>query len=175
LFALTFAPLDERFQGFRLGANIVSKKAAMEEEQQHQAAAVNKSLLSIDYISEAIYIPFGPTLITVLVENMETADYLKPGDIGFKKPKTKKKRPSKRAGADVELAEEDEMQVDEKPATRVRDLDANFVDDDELQAALASSRRAKLRKPKKLSPEELAAKSKSFCHCTRLSSLTAVL
>ncbi|KAG2128091.1 hypothetical protein BD769DRAFT_1667650 [Suillus cothurnatus] len=35
-------------------------------------------------------------------------------------------------------------------------LDANFVDDDELQAALARSRRAKLHKPKELSPEEIA-------------------
>ena len=34
--------------------------------------------------------------------------------------------------------------------------DANFVDDEELQAALARSRRAKLKKPKKVSPEELA-------------------
>ena len=52
------------------------------------------------------------------------------------------------------------MQVDEKPIVpRPRNLDANFVDDDELQAALARSRRAKLQKPKKLSPEEIARQS----------------
>lgn len=46
------------------------------------------------------------------------------------------------------------------PAARVRDLDANFVDDDDLQAALARSRRAKTARPvKKLSPEELARQS----------------
>jgi U4/U6.U5 tri-snRNP-associated protein 1 len=53
------------------------------------------------------------------------------------------------------------MDVDEKPiipVQRERDLNANFVDDDELQAALARSRRAKLNKTKKLSPEELAKK-----------------
>lgn len=54
------------------------------------------------------------------------------------------------------------MDVDEKPIVpvrRERDLNANFVDDDDLQAALARSRRAKLNKPKKLSPEEVAKKS----------------
>ena len=54
------------------------------------------------------------------------------------------------------------MAVDQQPI--VRDLNANFVDDDELQAALARSRRAKIKKPKKLSPEELAKKSMSFQH-----------
>lgn len=55
---------------------------------------------------------------------------------------------------------DDQMQVDEKPiAPRPRNLDTNFVDDDELQAALARSRRAKLQKTKKLSPEEIARKS----------------
>ena len=48
------------------------------------------------------------------------------------------------------------MEIDIKPVVpRVRDLDVNFVDDDELQAALASSRRAKI-KIKKVSPEEIA-------------------
>ncbi len=51
------------------------------------------------------------------------------------------------------------MEVDIKPVLpRVRDLDVNFVDDDELQAALASSRRAKV-KAKKFSPEEIARRS----------------
>ena len=54
------------------------------------------------------------------------------------------------------------MAVDQPVVPIVRDLDANFVDDDELQAALARSRNAKLRKTKKLSPEELAKKSESI-------------
>ena len=98
------------------------------------------------------------------IENVEMADYLKEGDVGFKKPKTKKKRPSRRMGENSDITgvklESDEMQVDEKPIVpRQRNLDTNFVDDDELQAALARSRRAKIQKPKKLSPEELAKKS----------------
>lgn len=54
------------------------------------------------------------------------------------------------------------MDVDEKPIVpRTRDLDANFVDDDDLQAALARSRKAKVLKVKKLTPEQLAQTSKA--------------
>jgi U4/U6.U5 tri-snRNP-associated protein 1 len=51
------------------------------------------------------------------------------------------------------------MDVDQKAIVpRARDLDMNFVDDEELQAALARSRRSKIHKQKKLSPEEIARK-----------------
>lgn len=54
------------------------------------------------------------------------------------------------------------MEIDVQPVVpRVRDLDANFVDDDELQAALASARRAKI-KAKKISPEEIAQRSRFY-------------
>ena len=43
-------------------------------------------------------------------------------------------------------------------APRARDLDSNFVDDEELQAALARSRRAKIPKTTKLTPQDIAAK-----------------
>ncbi|KAE9407820.1 hypothetical protein BT96DRAFT_808978, partial [Gymnopus androsaceus JB14] len=79
-------------------------------------------------------------------KNLETMDYLKEGDIGFKKSEMKKKRPSRRAPVEAELAPEDEMDVDQKPFPRIHDLETNFVD--ELQVALAISRRAKLHKPK---------------------------
>lgn len=56
------------------------------------------------------------------------------------------------------------MDVDQPVVPQIRNLDANFVDDDDLQAALARSRKAKLHKARKLSPEELAKKSKStYC------------
>ncbi|KAH9935252.1 SART-1 protein [Amylocystis lapponica] len=127
---------------FRLGStsNSIQVKRAQQEET---STSVKKSLLSIDY-----------------VKNLESADYLKEGDIGFKKPKTKKKRPSRRVAEESDIIPvngDDQMQVDEKPIVpRPRNLDTNFVDDDELQAALARSRRAKLRKTKKLSPDEIA-------------------
>ncbi|KAI0049811.1 SART-1-domain-containing protein [Auriscalpium vulgare] len=129
--------------GFRLGASAISTKPSVREEKEQAAAAVNKSLLSIDY-----------------AKNLEMTDYLQKGDVGFKKPKTKKKRPSRRVAEDSEVPpQEDLMDVDEKPIVpRERNLDANFVDDDELQAALARSRRAKI-KAKKVSPEEIARRS----------------
>lgn len=137
------AKYDEDIEGpretdFRLGSSVTSTTISGIQAKQ-ELASVNKSLLSIDY-----------------AKNLETRDYLQEGDIGFKKPKTKKKRSSRRAPID---GDENIMEVDEKPvAPRPRELDANFVDDDELQAALARSRRAKLHKLKKLSPEEIARK-----------------
>lgn len=50
------------------------------------------------------------------------------------------------------------MAVDEAPvASRSRNLDANFVDDDDLQESLARARRAKtMKKPKIRTTEEIA-------------------
>ncbi|KAF7797098.1 hypothetical protein EIP86_008290 [Pleurotus ostreatoroseus] len=139
---------DEFLEGpketeFRLGSSTLAAKASRTKDEEG-ITSVNKSLLSIDY-----------------AKNIEMTDYVKEGDVGFKKPKTKKKRSARRIAeiADVDdvATNGDQMQVDEKPIVpRQRNLDSNFVDDDELQAALARSRRAKTQKPKKLSPEELA-------------------
>lgn len=79
------------------------------------------------------------------------------GDVGFKKPK-KKKRANRRV-VESEISESkddpDAMQIDNAP-----NMDSNFVDDDELQAALARSRKAKMRKIPKLTPEEIARRSR---------------
>ncbi|KAF8273229.1 SART-1 protein [Lactarius quietus] len=125
--------------GFRLGASLASYVPSAQSEEQ-TAVSVNKALLSIDY-----------------TKNVESSDYLQKGEVGFKKPKTKKKRPTRRLAEDSDIVPVvDQMEIDLKPVVpRVRDLDVNFVDDDELQAALASSRRAKI-KVKKVSPEEIA-------------------
>ncbi|KAG2146172.1 SART-1 family-domain-containing protein [Suillus bovinus] len=139
------AKYDDDIEGpretdFRLG-NSVTSTTISGVQAKPELASVNKSLLSIDY-----------------AKNLETRDYLQEGDIGFKKPKTKKKRSSRRAPID---GDENIMEVDVNEKTvvpRPRELDANFVDDDELQAALARSRRAKIHKPKKLSPKRLLVK-----------------
>ena len=56
--------------------------------QQEEAAKVNKSLLSIDYASKWNAEKLSSQSLTVVItENIETTDYLKEGDIGFKKPK----------------------------------------------------------------------------------------
>ncbi|CEL55899.1 U4/U6,U5 tri-snRNP-associated protein snu66 OS=Schizosaccharomyces pombe (strain 972 / ATCC 24843) GN=snu66 PE=1 SV=1 [Rhizoctonia solani AG-1 IB] len=130
-------------QSFRLGTAVqTGPKMAIRDDD---TMSVNRALLSLEY-----------------TKNVEISDYLKEGDIGFKKPKTKKKRSSRRNQPEESepIAESASMEVDEKPAPtftrRERNLDANFVDDDELQAALARSRRSKARKINKLSPEEIA-------------------
>ncbi|KAJ6494840.1 SART-1 family-domain-containing protein [Mycena vitilis] len=127
--------------GFRLGSSVQSKAAKVEQQQHAAAAMVNKSLLNIDYAKTFL-----------------TSDYLQEGDVGFKKPKTKKKRSSRRA-PEADAVPDDQMDIDQKPIVpRARDLDANFVDDDDLQAALARSRKAKLHKATKMTPEQLAKK-----------------
>ena len=76
----------------------------------------------------------------------------------------KKKRSTRRVAedSDIIVPVDDQMEIDVKPVVpRVRDLDVNFVDDDELQAALASARRAKI-KAKKISPEEIAKRSQLY-------------
>ncbi|VDB84779.1 unnamed protein product [Peniophora sp. CBMAI 1063] len=132
--------------GFRLGASAVAEARSVEERKKEEmaAASVNKSLLSIDYS-----------------KGLEISDYLQKGDVGFKKPKKKSKRSTRKAEAIDEeapaTANGDGMDVDIVPIARERNLDANFVDDDDLQAALARTRRAKM-KAKKLTPEEIARK-----------------
>lgn len=128
---------------------------------------MNKSLLSIDYASKCNNDRLYQSLSLIsIVENMEIADYLQEGDIGFKKPKAKKKRPSRRIAGDSgieEIKPENDMDVDvPAPAPRVRNLDDNFIDDDELQASLARARRAKLKKPKVPTQEEIA-KRRTYC------------
>ena len=97
-------------------------------------------------------------LILASTENQEISDYLQEGDIGFKKPKKKKKHATRKVEeSDItpDADTKDEMDLD-RPAASSRNLNTNFVDDDELQAALARSRKAKMKKVSKLSPEEIA-------------------
>lgn len=124
-----------------------------------------------------MWLPSIPTLsLTGCPENIESSDYLQRGDTGFKKPKVrfflstplcvshfhqaKKKRQTRRVAEDSDIIPVgDQMEIDvQSIVPRVRDLDVNFVDDDELQAALASARRAKI-KTNKISPEEIAQRS----------------
>lgn len=96
-----------------------------------------------------------------LIENIDASDYIQEGDVGFKKPK-KKRRANRRAMESEDAAgnqDNDAMQIDDTPAPSAN-LDTNFVDDDELQAALARSRKAKMRKMPKLNPEEIARRSR---------------
>lgn len=151
--------------GFRLGASVsaADRRAKLREEAEEEARRTNKQLLSLDY-----------------VKNQEVSDYLQEGDVGFKKPKTKKRK----KGAKAKISFDDDDAQDAQPeastsatATTSADVIAdvemedtktatkpvrrqqtdNFVDDDELQASLAKSRRLKAKKTfNKMTPEMIA-------------------
>ncbi|EST08192.1 SART-1 protein [Kalmanozyma brasiliensis GHG001] len=145
--------------GFRLGGSTsaADRHAKLRQEAEEEARRANKQLLSLDY-----------------TKNQEVSDYLQEGDVGFKKPKTKRKKaakvkisfdddqdagePSSTAAASTNIladVEMEEAKVSAKPARR-QETD-NFVDDDELQASLARSRRLKAKKTfNKMTPEMIA-------------------
>ncbi|KAN0064087.1 hypothetical protein ACQY0O_003251 [Thecaphora frezii] len=147
--------------GFRLGAGAAAqpnRKEQARKELEQEAAAANKRLLSLDY-----------------AKNQEVSDYLQEGDVGFKKPKTKKRKKAARVKLDLDDADEAQPSTSastsadvamqdgepEEPAIRVRKPRAretdNFVDDDELQASLAKARRQKAKRTfTKMTPEMIA-------------------
>jgi U4/U6.U5 tri-snRNP-associated protein 1 len=67
----------------------VSGKAKQEEAKQIAAAAVNKSLLSIEYTSKYSASPHSLCLMKEHLENLDISDYKQVGEIGFKKPKVR--------------------------------------------------------------------------------------
>lgn len=136
-----------RTEGFRLGAAPVEAKNMVVDEDTEMLgmAPATKVKLNLDY-----------------TKDFEGSDYLKEGDAGFKKPKKKKtKRSARRAEADEEGAGGEGMEVDEPTFERRVQEDApqNLVDDDDLQAALARSRRANARKKPKVKADDLVAQS----------------
>lgn len=109
---------------------------------------------------------------TLSYEKMqEIKDYYtqEEADATFKKPKSKKKKKNTRRKAkdeddlNVKMTDstpETTAAVTETPRSRTLDPDANFVDDDDLQEALARARRVankqKNKLLKKMTPEEIA-------------------
>ncbi|SNX86826.1 related to SNU66 - component of the U4/U6.U5 snRNP complex [Melanopsichium pennsylvanicum] len=147
--------------GFRLGASVsaADRQARLRQEAEEAAKRANKQLLSLDY-----------------TKNQEVSDYLQEGDVGFKKPKTKKRRKSTKVKISFDDDEEDAQQYVGAPsaptANHLADVEMedttktvkprrqqtdNFVDDDELQASLAKARRLKAKKAfNKMTPEMIA-------------------
>ncbi|CED82029.1 U4/U6.U5 snRNP associated protein [Phaffia rhodozyma] len=143
--------------GFRLGGTVAPKKRQLAEDEDDEFdSGVNRTLLAGGLSYE---------------KNTEVSDYLQEGDIGFKKPKKKKKRSARVIEIDEESRApissttspngEGSMEVDgsgsgpsgvSTPNPPVE----NFVDDDELQAALARERRKKNKKVVKLTAEDIA-------------------
>ncbi|WVQ67101.1 uncharacterized protein L199_005295 [Kwoniella botswanensis] len=137
-----FSSGKAKSEGFRLGAPIEKKMKIVDEDGEMGMAPATKVKLNLDYTKE-----------------FEVSDYAKEGEKGFKKPKKKKaKRSTRKAEADGE--DENGMEVDGEPTFQRRVVDQgpdNLVDDDDLQAALARSRRENAKKKPKIKPEDLAA------------------
>jgi U4/U6.U5 tri-snRNP-associated protein 1 len=108
---------------------------------------------------------------TLSYEKMqEIKDYYtqEEADATFKKPKSKKKKKTRRKAKDdddlnvstTDSTRETAAAVAEGPRSRTLDPDANFVDDDDLQEALARARRVankqKNKLLKRMTPEEIA-------------------
>lgn len=137
-----FSTGKPRSEGFRLGAPVKKEELVQEDTEMIGSAPTTKVKLNLDY-----------------AKDFEVGDYAKEGEAGFKKMKKKKQKRSTRK------AEEDDegMEVDgDAPMTRrkVDEGPQNLVDDDDLQAALARSRREMARKKPKVKAEEIAAQSK---------------
>lgn len=105
---------------------------------------------------------------TLSYEKMqEIKDYYTQEEVNatFKKPKNKKKKKTRRKNNDeddlnVSTIADDSNVMAAAPRSRIVDPDANFVDDDDLQEALARARRVankeKNKLLKKMTPEEIA-------------------
>ncbi|KAK4228376.1 SART-1 family protein DOT2 [Podospora fimiseda] len=97
-----------------------------------------------------------------------TSDYLDASEVKVKKPRKKKSKSTRRRGGDDDDVlfdgnavgdANEEMDIDSSAATFVKKrkiVDDSFVDDEDLQATLASQRREALKKRKKMRPEDLA-------------------
>lgn len=136
-----FSADSTRAEGFRLGEAPPPKRVEEEEEELGRAPD-SKVKLSLDF-----------------AQDWDVDDYMREGDKGFKVKKRKVKRKTRQREVDPE----DSAAMDVEPTferRRVEDAPDNLVDDDDLQAALARSRRANNKK-KRVRPEELAERIKA--------------
>ena len=110
--------------------------------------------------------------LDLLQDEMPASDYVDPSEIKVRKPKKKKAKTSRVRREDDDglfpvdvttetngVAESEQMTVDSGSTAanakkKIKD-DANFVDDDDLQANLALQRRQALKKREKIRPEQL--------------------
>ncbi|KAI1172352.1 SART-1 protein [Nemania sp. FL0916] len=114
-----------------------------------QQQAPQRQIISLDFLNEV----------------QPASDYLDVSEIKVKKPKKKKTKSTRQRPADEDdifpskPLETDSMDIDSGAGfiNRKRKTDdAEFVDDDDLQANLAAQRRNALKKRKKMRPEDIA-------------------
>jgi U4/U6.U5 tri-snRNP-associated protein 1 len=142
------------------------------EDEEEEGGFVIGKAGTIDRVAEAVDEKTVSQKLkeqTLSYEKMqEIKDYYtqEEADATFKKPKSKKKKKTRRKAKDDE--DVSTMQETAAPQEELRprtlDPDANFVDDDDLQEALARARRIankqKNKLLKKMTPEEIAKQIK---------------
>ncbi|PWN37231.1 uncharacterized protein FA14DRAFT_159378 [Meira miltonrushii] len=145
--------------GFRLGGEVRTRKDRDEAKRKESERAPNRTLLNLDY-----------------TKNEEVSDYLQEGDVGFKKPKARKKkretarirlddddedRPADNNGGkeDVEMNEDGVSAApsESRRQPRQRNTEIDLIDDDDLALSLAKARRKQAKKAfQKMTPEMIA-------------------
>lgn len=134
-----FTAEDAKTDGFRLGEALPQKKVEEEDVEMGKAPDM-KVKLSLDFSKD-----------------WEVDDYASPAEVKVKKRKVKRK--ARKREVDPEDEEDQKMDVEESTPTferrRVDDAPDNLVDDDDLQAALARTRRQQNKK-KRMRPEDIA-------------------
>lgn len=141
--------------GFTLGANNTSKADRVLEKRRETERTLNRPLLDLDY-----------------TKNEEISDYLQEGDVGFKKPKSGKKK-KRQAASRIKLDDDEDGEIDSKAALAhttdipmqvdsqanriTTDLIDDVVDDDDLARSLAAARRKQAKRTfHKITPEMIA-------------------
>ena len=161
-----------RTEGFRLGAPMEKKVEAEEDVEMIALGREPSTKIKLNLDFEKTY---------------DVADYMQEGDAGFKQRKVSslrnlqdvtdisQKKKSKRSARKAD-GDEDDMPVDGEPTFErrvVEDTPQNLVDDDDLQAALARSRRTNAKKRPKVNPEDLVAKRECpLCYFALITDLT---
>ncbi|KAK6604801.1 sart-1 family protein [Botrytis cinerea] len=104
--------------------------------------------------------------LDILKDDEPKSDYLDISDIKVRKPKKKKAKSTRQKVVDEDdVFPESEPTASNGDSTEAMD-DMSFVDDDDLQALLATQRRNALKKRQKLRPEEFAQRLRDEASAT---------
>ena len=102
-----------------------------------------------------------------ILNEVATSDYQQPKEVVFKKPKKSKKKSTRQKVFDDDdgipsvQGIEDRMDIDPDTPAQPRSIAETLIDDDDLQASLAKTRRQALKKRKRTSAKELAHQLKN--------------
>ncbi|OJD14043.1 hypothetical protein ACJ73_09124 [Blastomyces percursus] len=157
------AQYDEEIEGKKRKRFTLDAKDLTEEEREAKRQDVSSKLKA------------QPVNLDMMPETTATpSDYQEATDIKIKKPKKKKAKSTRRKAVDeddifptietTDTRNGDSMEVDSgaastrlsTPAPRRSDREISFVDDEDLQASLATQRRAAFKKRKKVRPEDIS-------------------